>query len=178
MGIKNLFNVYVTTSGMSGLRSGSSLGGATAPPAWSGPERVAGLSSGSEGRNLHMPRKNPFSILGKLQEQKIKRAPEERRFQHANEVGVGIFVTRQSFATFPAASGVVIMIWKVLGAVFPELSESKLVPLITALVVGLLVYSISEKNETTLKTKIEGIAIAIVNSFSLAATAMGIDTVV
>ena len=88
---------------------------------------------------------------------------------------VGVFVTPQSLMTFPVSSTMVTIVWKVLANVFPSWGGSKVVPLVAALAVGLLIYFLSEKPALTRKDQIVGLGIAVLNSFTLAATALGIS---
>jgi len=90
---------------------------------------------------------------------------------------VSVFLTPQSLVTFPIASMVVSIVWKVLANVFPAWGGSKVTLLVIALVVGTLIYLISSGGKGTVRERAIGIFIAIFNSFFLAATAMGIDLV-
>lgn len=88
---------------------------------------------------------------------------------------VGAFITVQSLATFPAASTAVTVVWKVLGAVIPGVAENKIVPLVVALVIGALIYLMSADKGQDAKAKLAGVVIAVINSFMLAAAALGLD---
>lgn len=88
---------------------------------------------------------------------------------------IGVFLTPQSLLTFPVASGAVILIWRVLSAVFPSLGPSKLVPLVTAFLVGTFIYYISLPENASTRVRITGAGIGIINSFFLAASALGVD---
>lgn len=98
-----------------------------------------------------------------------------RRVAQPVEPTVGVFVTPASIATFPVASGAVVVIWKVLANVFPEWGSLKIIPLFTSFFVGLLIYYFSTTDGTPLKDRIAGFFIAIINSFFLTASALGID---
>lgn len=89
----------------------------------------------------------------------------------------GVFVTRESLLAFPVASGVVIVIWKVLQKVFPAWGASLLIPLAVAFLVGLFVYWISITEQTPPKEKKIALIVAIINSFFLAASALGIQNI-
>ena len=91
---------------------------------------------------------------------------------------VGVFPTPQAAVTFPAASGLITVVWKVLGQVSEPLGNNKLVPLILALIVGMLIYAQSVTPGGTRKDKVIGFSFAFLNSISLAATALGINTAV
>lgn len=89
---------------------------------------------------------------------------------------IGVFLTPQSLVTFPVASAALILMWKVLIVVFPEWGPSKLVPLIGAFVLGMFIYYISLPENPPRRLKIVGAGIALLNSFFLAASALGIQT--
>lgn len=95
----------------------------------------------------------------------------------AGDESIGVFITAQSLVTFPVASTVVTVVSQVLQAVFPAMKGSTLVPLILAFVVGLLVYGISITKQMTTREKLIGLVIAVINSFFLAAGALGISAV-
>ena len=79
--------------------------------------------------------------------------------------------------TFPVASGIVTVVWKVLEKVFPSWGSSNLVPLVVSLLVGMLIYAMSDVPGTT-KDRLISFAIAILNSFTLAAAALGVNSAV
>jgi len=89
---------------------------------------------------------------------------------------VGVFITRQSLLTFPVASTAVIVVSKVLHLVFPALGSPG-TPFFVSLIVGLFIYYISLSTSPTRRDKFEGFGIAILNSFWLAASALGIAAV-
>ena len=89
----------------------------------------------------------------------------------------GVFLTPQSLVTFPVASAVVAVVWKVLGSVFPGWGETRITLLVVAALVGALIYMISETTRQTPKDRVVAVAIAVLNTFFLAASALGIDVV-
>lgn len=91
---------------------------------------------------------------------------------------VGVFTSPQAVVTFPAASGLITVVWKVLGQVNASWGANKLVPLVLALIVGMLIYLQSATPGGEKKAKIVGFAFALLNSVTLAATALGINTAV
>ncbi len=91
---------------------------------------------------------------------------------------IGVFTTAQSLVTFPVASGLVTLVWRVIAAVWPAWGNTKVVPLVIALLVGGLIHVISVTPGTTRRDGFIGLAVAVLNSFSLAATALGIDAAV
>ena len=91
---------------------------------------------------------------------------------------VGIFTTPQSLVTFPVATAAVTTIWKVLGAVYePWNSNNKLVPLFIALIIGLLIYLATVSQGASLKQKLIEAGVAIINTFTIAAAALGISDI-
>jgi hypothetical protein len=89
---------------------------------------------------------------------------------------IGVFTTTQSVLTFPVASGVVTIIWQVIGGVFPSWGKKPVVALVIALLMGTLIWAVSTTRGQSTRDKLIGGAIAIINSFSLAATALGIHS--
>lgn len=88
---------------------------------------------------------------------------------------VGVFTTPQSLVTFPGAVGAVTTVWKVLGSINQSWGEeNKLVPILVAFVVGMLIYSTSATKGTTKPQKLSEFGIALINSFTIAAAALGI----
>ncbi len=87
---------------------------------------------------------------------------------------VGIFTTPQSLITFPGAAAGVTTIWKVLGEVDPRWGEARLVPVVLALLIGLLIYLTSVTRSAGWRQRLGELGIALVNSFTIAAAALGI----
>ena len=92
----------------------------------------------------------------------------------AGKSQVGVFVTLQSVVTFPVATAAVTTIWKVLGTIQPSWNNAKVVPLIIALVVGLLIYIATVSRGTDFRQKILEFGVAVINTFTIAAAALGI----
>jgi len=94
---------------------------------------------------------------------------------------VGAFLTPQSLLSFPVASGAVTLVWKSLGALSSPLGTANWVPLVVALLVGLIIYLISVSDDKMPKPsggmRIVGIGIAVLNAFFLFAAAVGVATV-
>jgi hypothetical protein len=82
----------------------------------------------------------------------------------------------QSALTFAGAPAIVTIVAKVLGVAVPALAESKLLLLGLSLLVGLVLYWSTAATEQTTKNKILGVVLALINSFAIAAAALGIDT--
>jgi uncharacterized BrkB/YihY/UPF0761 family membrane protein len=87
---------------------------------------------------------------------------------------VGVFPTPQSFVSFPAVSGALILVWRVFSAVFPTWGTSKLVPFVGAFVLGTFVYYISLPERSTRRVRVVAAGIGLINSFFLAASALGV----
>lgn len=88
---------------------------------------------------------------------------------------IGIITTRQSTITFAGAPVFVTLVWKVLGAAVPSLAASKLCALVLSVVVGVAIYIASETPGETFREKFNGLFFALINSFAIAATVLGID---
>ncbi|MGO9482077.1 MAG: hypothetical protein ACLP05_09905 [Candidatus Kryptoniota bacterium] len=91
---------------------------------------------------------------------------------------IGIINASQSTVTFAGAPGVITIVWKVLGLLYPALSKSYLLPVGLSLVVGMLIYWQSAPSGATAKDRILGFTFALLNSFAIAATVLGISTAV
>jgi hypothetical protein len=88
---------------------------------------------------------------------------------------VGVFTTAQSLITFPGAVAAVTTIWKVLGAAFPELgTTNRIVPVVLAVALGTVIYLASVTKGKGWRARLGELGIALVNSFTIAAAAMGI----
>lgn len=89
--------------------------------------------------------------------------------------GVGVFVTTQSIMSFPVATAIVTTISKVLGMVFPNYANSEKIVLLISIIIGIIIYCISLNKDMNTKDKIIALSLAIINSFFLAASALGIE---
>ena len=85
-----------------------------------------------------------------------------------------VFITPQTLVTFPGASMVVLIIWRTLGLAYPPLEEMNLVPIIAALIVGALIYIVSLSKEMTLKEKLIGAFLALINAMYIALFVLGV----
>jgi hypothetical protein len=85
-----------------------------------------------------------------------------------------VFITPQAFATFPGASLAVLIIWKTLGLVVPQVNTGYVVPFIASLIVGGLIYYMSLTATMTSKDRAVGLFLAFVNSCYLALFVIGI----
>lgn len=90
---------------------------------------------------------------------------------------VGVFVSVQSVVTFPVATAAVTTIWGVLGTVQPSWNNNRIVPLIIALVIGLLIYIATVSHGTGIRQKILEAGVAIINTFTIAAAALGVGAI-
>ncbi|HYP29655.1 MAG TPA: hypothetical protein VE262_23280 [Blastocatellia bacterium] len=93
----------------------------------------------------------------------------------ANTDKVGVFTTAQSLVTFSGAVAAVTTIWNVLGTVYTPLETAKWVPVVLALLIGLFIYMTSVTQDQTWKDKLSSLGVAVVNSFTIAAAALGIN---
>ncbi|MFN0112841.1 MAG: hypothetical protein ACKVZH_28610 [Blastocatellia bacterium] len=89
---------------------------------------------------------------------------------------VGVFTTAQSLTTFPGATSAVTTIWVVLGNINGTWGKTnKIIPIALSLAVGLFIYLLSVSRGLTWKEKLSGFGIALINSFTIAAAALGIN---
>jgi hypothetical protein len=95
-----------------------------------------------------------------------------------SEAGAAVFLTPQSIVTFPVASVVVSVLWKLASAFWPIAGKSPWVPLIIAIVIGTIIFAISlSDNATKPQTGRQwfvAIGLGTVNSLFLAASALGL----
>ena len=82
----------------------------------------------------------------------------------------------QSALTFAGAPAAVTVVMRVLGATVPAWGESKLLLLGLSLLIGLVIYWSTAPTGLTTKDKVLGVVFAVINSFAIAAAALGIDT--
>jgi hypothetical protein len=88
---------------------------------------------------------------------------------------IGVFTTAQSALTFPGSVAAVSTIWQVLGSMDPDLgSTNKTVPVVLSLAVGGIIYLTSVTKGAGWRQRLASIGIVIVNSFTIAAAALGI----
>jgi|ERR1044072_959383 hypothetical protein len=91
---------------------------------------------------------------------------------------VGVFTTAQSLITFPGAVAAVTTIWKVLVVAYAPLGEgksNKIGPVVISLIIGLFIYVSSVTQDTSWKDRLSSFGVALVNSFTIAAAALGIS---
>lgn len=88
---------------------------------------------------------------------------------------VGVFTTAQSLATFSGSTAAVTTIWLVVGKLLPGWgAESIIVPLIISFIIGIIIYIGTVSRGMGIKQKIIEFAVAIINSFIIAAAATGL----
>jgi len=87
---------------------------------------------------------------------------------------VGVITAQQSAITFAGAPAAVTLVWKVIGVAAPSLASSKLLPIVLSIAVGMLIYWQSAPVGGKRREKITGFAFALINSFVIAAAALGI----
>ncbi len=89
---------------------------------------------------------------------------------------VGVFTTAQSLITFPGAAMAVTTIWNVLGRYDASWGKSNLkIPIILSLIVGVFIWLLSVTKGLGWKEKLSGLGIALINSATIAAAALGIN---
>jgi hypothetical protein len=79
---------------------------------------------------------------------------------------------------FPVAAAAVTAITRVLQAVFPKLGASNVPLFLVSLAIGLFVFYISLNPQGSRRESVQGFGIAMINSFFLAASALGIQVAV
>jgi hypothetical protein len=89
---------------------------------------------------------------------------------------VGVFTTGQSALTFPGSVAAVTTIWEVLGSMSPSLGETnRVVPVVLAVAIGAIIYLTSVTKGRGWRQQLGSMGIALVNSFTIAAAALGIE---
>jgi hypothetical protein len=95
---------------------------------------------------------------------------------------VGIFNTPQSLVTFPVATAAITTIWRVLDKVDDSWNdgirlgaESPWVPLVISLLIGTLIFLTTVSRSGSKIQKLVEAGVAIINSFTIAAAALGIS---
>lgn len=88
----------------------------------------------------------------------------------------GVFISPQSLTTFPVATSVTTMMWKMSAQIYPALGTNKLVPVFIAMLMGLIIYFYSESPSVDLKDKFGEAFIGLLNSMMIASAALGIMT--
>ncbi len=103
------------------------------------------------------------------------RAPSPTAAPGAPSESIGVITTGQSVITFAGAPAAITMLWKVIGAVQPSLANYKWLPLIASILVGMLIYWQSADVAGTAKQKVVGFGFALINSFAIAFTVLGLN---
>lgn len=88
-----------------------------------------------------------------------------------------VFLTPQALFSFPGASLAVNLLWRFAAVVHPPFANGVLVPIVSALLVGFVIYLQSETEEMNSKQKSVAIFIAFLNSIWLSLVVMGVDIV-
>ena len=90
---------------------------------------------------------------------------------------VGVVTSAQGTITFAVAPAAVTIVWKVLSNASPAVAGWTWFPVVLSLVVGMAIYYLAPASGTARQ---KGIAFffALINSFAIAATTLGIDTVI
>lgn len=89
----------------------------------------------------------------------------------------GVFVTPQTIANFAGATLAVSLMWKVTGVVWPGWEREPIVGLIASGLVGVVLYLISEtdpaRGPVTLRDRLIGIFVALINTLVIFSAAVG-----
>lgn len=87
--------------------------------------------------------------------------------------GTPVFLTSQTIVTFPGASLAVLILWKMAGLVIPSWN-SNIVPIVLALIVGVIIYYVSLSDNMTRKERVLGGFLALLNSCYVALFVIGV----
>lgn len=102
---------------------------------------------------------------------------EARPIAAEDVTATGVFITPQSLTTFPVATTAISFIWKGVEVLFPHLKGSLWIPAITSLLLGGFTFYVGvsdPKANLTKRDVVIGVVVAIVNSFYLFASSVGI----
>src|SRR5262245_52624287 len=85
------------------------------------------------------------------------------------------FVSPETALTFPVASGGISLTWQLSAKLHPSLGQTAWIPVILALIVGVLLYVASDQRGTTKAAKVSLLLAAFFNTVTLAAAAIGVS---
>jgi hypothetical protein len=85
------------------------------------------------------------------------------------------FISPETALTFPVASGGISLAWQLSAKLYPPLGQNAWVPVILAIIVGVLLFFASEQRGTTKAAKIGLLLAAFFNTVTLAAAAIGVS---
>jgi predicted anti-sigma-YlaC factor YlaD len=86
-----------------------------------------------------------------------------------------VTTTSQATLTFAGAPAAVTLVWKVLSTMIPSIASGTAFPIILSLVVGMVIYA-SAPQPTDTRQKTFNFFFALINSFAIAATTLGISS--
>jgi hypothetical protein len=86
-----------------------------------------------------------------------------------------VTTTSQATLTFAGAPAAVTLVWKVLSTAIPSIASGTAFPIILSLVVGMVIYASAPQPAET-RQKAFNFFFALINSFALAATTLGISS--
>ena len=92
------------------------------------------------------------------------------------ETKVGLFTTPQALLTFPGSTAAVTTINQVIVRVFGEIGSQEIIIFVLSLGVGFVIYLSTKTSGVTSGAKWMERGVALVNSFMIAAAALGIST--
>ena len=90
----------------------------------------------------------------------------------------GVITAMQGAITFAGAPAVVILVCKVIASAFNIVDGWKVLVLIVSLLMGLSIFGMSQTAGRTARDKFAAIVYAVINSFAIAATVLGINTMI
>lgn len=91
----------------------------------------------------------------------------------------GVFVSKESLASFAGASCAVTLIWTAVGILIPSLNNNPWSAFVISCAIGVVIYLIHEtdpdKLPETTRDKLMNVIVAVINVFVLFSAALGID---
>lgn len=109
---------------------------------------------------------NPFNLSTTSNQQ--TELPTENNQQ-------SVTTTSQATLTFAGAPAAVTLVWKVLSTMIPSIAVGTTFPIILSLIVGMVIYA-SAPQPREARQKAFNFFFALINSFALAATTLGISS--
>jgi hypothetical protein len=104
----------------------------------------------------------------------VRVVPTDRTFILRDDTR-GAFVTPAALASFPVASGIVTVLWKILAMTGVELLKSSAGIAISAILVGLALWALTSTANGSWRIQLGEILIGVINTALLFAAAVGID---
>lgn len=86
-----------------------------------------------------------------------------------------VTTTSQATLTFAAAPAAVTLVWRVLATMIPSIASGTAFPIVLSIAAGMAIYASAPQPEQT-RQKALNFFFALINSFALAATTLGISS--